>query len=107
MQDLKSRHKLYIIALPLIMAYLIFFSACLNESPRRIPPKAVNGVLDLSGWDLKKDGPVDLVGAYEFYWMQHLMPQDFSKTVPSERTEFIKVPGYWNGLKLGPVIGMV
>jgi PAS domain S-box-containing protein len=101
MQDLKSRHKLYIIALPLIMAYLIFFSACLNESPRRIPPKAVKGVLDLSDWDLKKDGPVDLVGQYEFYWMQHLMPQDFSKTVPSEKTEFIKVPGYWNGLKLG------
>jgi PAS domain S-box-containing protein len=101
MQDLKSRHKLYIIALPLIMAYLIFFSACLNESPRRIPPKAVKGVLDLSGWDFKKDGPVDLIGEYEFYWMQHLMPQDFSKTPPSGKTEFIKVPGYWNGYKLG------
>ena len=100
MPDLKSRHKLYIIALPLIIAYLIFLSACLNESPRRIPPKAIKGVLDLSDWDLKKDGPVDLVGQYEFYWMQHLMPQDFSKIVPNEKTEFIKVPGYWNGLKL-------
>ena len=57
MQDLKSRHKLYIIALPFMMAYLIFFSACLNDSPQRIPPKAVKGVLDLSDWDLKKDGP--------------------------------------------------
>ena len=101
MQDLISRHKLYIIALPLIMAYLIFFSACLNDSARRIPPKAVKGVLDLSDWDLKKDGPVDLIGEYEFYWMQHLMPQDFSKTNPSENTEFIKVPGYWTGYKLG------
>jgi PAS domain S-box-containing protein len=101
MQDLKSRHKLYIISLPLIIAYLIFFNACLNESPRRIPPKAVKGVLDLSGWDLKKDGPVDLIGQYEFYWMQHLTPQDFSKTVPGEKTEFIKVPGYWNGYQLG------
>jgi PAS domain S-box-containing protein len=101
MQDLKSRHKLYIIALPLIMAYLIFFSACLNDSTGRIPPKAVKGVLDLSDWDLKKDGPVDLIGEYEFYWMQHLLPQDFSKTTPSEKAEFIKVPGYWNGYKLG------
>ncbi len=101
MQDLKSRHKLYIIALPLITAYLIFFSACLNDSARRIPPQAVNGVLDLSDWDLKEDGPVDLIGEYEFYWMQHLMPEDFSKTNPSEKTEFIKVPGYWNGYKLG------
>jgi PAS domain S-box-containing protein len=101
MQDLKSRHKLYIIALPFMMAYLIFFSACLNDSPQRIPPKAVKGVLDLSDWDLKKDGPVDLVGEYEFYWMQHRMPQDFSKTPPGGKTEFIEVPGYWNGLKLG------
>ncbi len=101
MQDLKSRHKLYIIALPLITAYLIFFSACLNDSARRIPPQAVNGVLDLSDWDLKEDGPVDLIGEYEFYWMQHLMPEDFSKTNPSKKTEFIKVPGYWNGYKLG------
>ena len=101
MQHLKNRHNLYITALPLIIAYLIFFSACLNDSHRRIPPKAVKGVLDLSDWDLKTDGPVDLIGEYEFYWMQHLLPEDFSKTAPKEKTEFIKVPGYWNGYKLG------
>jgi PAS domain S-box-containing protein len=101
MPHLETKNSLYLIALPIIIAYLIFFSACLNDSPRRIPPKAVKGVLDLSDWDLKKDGPVDLVGEYEFYWMQHLMPQDFSKTTPSEKTEFIEVPRYWNGYKLG------
>ena len=101
MQDLKNRHKLYIIALPLIIAYLIFFSACLNDSPRRIPPKAVKGVLDLSDWDLKKDGPVDLIGEYEFYWLQHLLPQDFTSKTARHKTEFIKVPGYWAGYILG------
>jgi PAS domain S-box-containing protein len=101
MPHLKNRHNLFIISLPLIIAYLIFFSACFNDSPRRIPPKAVKGVLDLSDWDLKKDGPVDLIGEHEFYWMQHLMPQDFSKTPSSGKAVFIKVPGYWNGLKLG------
>jgi len=95
MQDLKSRHKLYIIALPLIISYLIFFSACLNDSPRRIPPKAVNGVLDLTDWDFKRDGPVDLNGEYEFYWSRHLSPSDFLKAPLPERTGFIKVPGYW------------
>jgi PAS domain S-box-containing protein len=64
-------------------------------------PKAVKGVIDLSDWDLKKDGPVDLIGEYEFYWMQHLLPEDFSHTSPIEKTEFIKVPGYWAGHKLG------
>ena len=95
MQKLKSRHNLYILALPLIMAYLVFFSACLNESPRRIPPRAVNGVLDLTDWDFKIDGPVDLSGEWEFYWQHHLMPQDFTPKIASRKTGFIEVPSYW------------
>jgi PAS domain-containing protein len=101
MPHIKTRNSPYLITLPLILTYLIFFSACLNDPPRRIAPKAVKGVLDLSDWDLKKDGPVDLIGEYEFYWMQHLLPKDFSKITPNEKTEFIKVPGYWAGYKLG------
>ena len=37
-----------LIALSLIIAYIIFFSACLNDATRRISPKAVNGILDHS-----------------------------------------------------------
>jgi PAS domain S-box-containing protein len=96
----ETRKSLYLFALPIIIAYLIFFSACLNDSPRRIPPRAVKGVLSLSDWDLKQDGPVDLIGEYEFYWMQHLLPEDFSESAPKEETDFIAVPGYWNGYKL-------
>ena len=62
MPNLETKNSLYLIALPIIIAYLIFFSACLNDSPRRIPPKAVKGVLDLTDWDFKIDGPVDLSG---------------------------------------------
>jgi len=101
MPQLKKRNSPYLIALPIIIAYLIFFSACINDSNRRILPKAVNGVLDLSDWDLKKDGPIDLIGEYEFYWMQHLLPADFSEKTTPKKTEFITVPGYWNGYKLG------
>ena len=100
MLNLKSRHKLYIITLPFIFAYLIFFSACLNDSRRRIAPRANNGVLDLTDWDFKYDGPVDLIGEWEFYWQQHLMPRDFaSKTAPL-KTGFIEVPGYWKDYEL-------
>jgi PAS domain S-box-containing protein len=87
-------------ALPLIIAYLIFFSACLNDSPRRIAPKAVKGVLDLSDWDFKNDGPVDLSGEWEFYWQQHLVPQDFSAKTAGREKGFIEVPGYWKGYEL-------
>jgi len=88
------------IVLPLIIGCLIFFSACLNERPRRIAPAAVKGVLDLGDWDFKKDGPVGLNGEWEFYWMQHLAPEDFRSTAPVRQTAFIRVPGYWNGFEL-------
>ena len=98
--QLKLGHNPRIIALSLIIAYLIFFSACLNDSPRRIPPRAVKGVLDLTDWDFKNDGPVDLNGEWEFYWQQHLVPEDFTQKTPSRKTGFIKVPGYWKGHEL-------
>ena len=100
MLHLKNRHNLTIIALPIIIAYLIFFSACLNDAPRRIPPIAVKGVLDLRDWDFQQDGPVNLNGEWEFYWQQHLMPQDFTPKPQNRNAGFIKVPGYWKGYEL-------
>jgi PAS domain S-box-containing protein len=74
--------------------------ACQRDFPKKSPPRAVKGVLDLRKWDLKKDGPVDLSGEYAFYWMQHLEPKDFSQTTPPEKTGFIQVPGYWGSFRL-------
>jgi len=95
MPQFKIKYNPRIVALSLIIAYLIFFSACLNDSRRRISPRAVKGILDLTDWDFKRDGPVDLSGEYEFYWSQHLLPSDFAKEPLPEKTGFIKVPGYW------------
>jgi PAS domain S-box-containing protein len=61
------------------------------------PPRVMNGVLNLSNWDLNEDGPIDLTGEWEFYWNKHLTPEDVSKSNPSEKTDFIRVPGSWNG----------
>jgi len=97
MPQFKIKQILPIIALSLIIAYLIFISAGLNDSARRISPRAVKGVLDLTDWDFKKDGPVDLSGEYEFYWRRHLSPSDFAKAIPPQKTGFIKVPAYWKG----------
>ncbi|MDJ0987868.1 MAG: hypothetical protein QNJ26_20160, partial [Desulfobacterales bacterium] len=77
MLGINLRQNSRLIALSLIIAYLVFFSACRNDSPRQIAPKVVNGTLDLSDWDLSADGPLNLVGEYEFYWNQHLSPSDF------------------------------
>ena len=95
MPQLKYKHQFENLALVLILSFLVLFIACRHETTRRIAPQAVKGVLDLSDWDFKKDGPVDLSGEYEFYWNQHLTPSDFSKAPLPEITGFIKVPGYW------------
>jgi len=64
-----------------------------------LPPKAIKGVLDLTAWNLENDGTVDLTGEYEFYWKQLLPPRDFENRDQSQKRDFIKVPGYWNGFE--------
>jgi len=56
-------------------------------------PKAVNGVLDLRGWDFEKDGIVRLDGDWEFYWKQFLSAKDFDTV---KKKHFIAVPKPWN-----------
>ena len=38
-----------------------------SEGPRREAPRAVGAILDLSGWDFRRDGPVSLAGEWAFY----------------------------------------
>ena len=33
----------------------------------RVPPKLVNGVIDLSSWSFEKDGPIKLKGEWRFF----------------------------------------
>jgi PAS domain S-box-containing protein len=75
-------------------------SACHYHFSERIPPKAVNGTLDLTNWDFKRDGPVNLAGEYEFYWNQHVEPIGFLNATPPHKTGFISVPAYWNSYEV-------
>ncbi|MCP4131103.1 MAG: hypothetical protein GY754_08995 [bacterium] len=48
------------------------------------------GVLDLRGWDLEKDGPVNLRGGWEFYWQQLFTGKKrniFERTANAEKIE--------------------
>jgi PAS domain S-box-containing protein len=87
-----------------LLAYLLvfivfpmsFFTACHQNPTEKNPPEAVKGVLDLSEWDLEKDGPVNLLGEYAFYWHQHVTPLKFREVSPPKESGFIKVTGYWS-----------
>jgi len=77
-----------------------FFIACQSDFPDKTPPEAVKGVLDLTAWDFKRDGPANLTGEYEFYWKQLLKPSDFSEATPPQKPGYIRVPDYWNNHKV-------
>ncbi|MBF0395143.1 MAG: response regulator [Desulfobacterales bacterium] len=71
----------------------IFIVACILKQI----PIASKGVLDLTKWDFKKDGIIDLQGEWEFYWSKFLFSKDFSNPNSFENKTFIKVPGSWRG----------
>lgn len=72
------------------------------------PPQAVNGVLDLRGWDFAAGGPVRMNGEWEFYWQRLLTGQEFSGPSQPQKSGLAPVPGVWNALEIdGRPIGRV
>ncbi|MBF0352853.1 MAG: GAF domain-containing protein [SAR324 cluster bacterium] len=85
----------------------MLFVGCQQQYSGKIPPRAINGVLDLSGWNFEKDGPVNLDGEWEFYWKKLLEEQNFEAEELPRKTGLITIPSVWNngamdGIKLGP-----
>lgn len=80
----------------IILLCLLLFASCPGQIKGKAPPVARQGVLDLTNWDLSKDGPVDLAGQWEFYWQKQIPPRIFATDNPPEKTGFINLPGYWN-----------
>lgn len=99
-RGLIMRFNPYKFFLIIVAFHLLFLTACRHHDKDKITPEAVKGVLDLSGWDFNRDGPVRLSGEYEFYWKKHLKPSEFLKSTPPQKTGFIRVPKHWNGYKV-------
>jgi signal transduction histidine kinase len=81
-----------------VLALLLVSGGC--RGTEKTAPLARHGVLDLSGWNLDKDGPVNLSGEWEFYWGQLLTPDDFRRARPPEITGYLALPAAWNRFEL-------
>lgn len=66
-----------------------------------MPPRAIGGVLDLSEWDFRRDGPARLAGEWAFYPKQLLSSAEM-KSPAVMRT----VPDQWRGAEAGGSAGM-
>ena len=79
------------------LTYLLAFAiSTLSNAYSQQNPIAVEGVIDLSGHDFKRDGPVELKGEFEFFWNQMLSP---SSTGYRGEMSYVEVPGSWYRLK--------
>jgi hypothetical protein len=58
-------------------------------------------MLDLTGWDIEKDGSVSLNGEWEFYWQGFLSQQDFDKPDVAENKLLVTVPDTWDKYENG------
>ncbi|ABR47943.1 integral membrane sensor signal transduction histidine kinase [Alkaliphilus metalliredigens QYMF] len=88
-----------------IKIFIIFFigslllSACTySDISTTDTPKAVDGILDLTDWDWKENGVVNLNGQWEFYWQELFTPGDFKETTPIKERDLIILPRAWNKL---------
>lgn len=78
------------------LTYLLLLSLPLTALAAEDDPVAVRGVMDLREYDLAAEGPVELRGAFEFYWDRMLNPaleRDTGEMI------YVEVPGSWNSLQ--------
>jgi len=71
-----------------------------DVAARPLPPVARAGLLDLSRWQMDRDGPVQLAGEWEFYWSKLLSPDDFRMGRKPESTGWFAMPAVWNGVSV-------
>ena len=103
-QKMRATRTAKLLNAALAAACCVLFAAitsCGNRPAKTEMPVAVNGVLDLTGWDFENSGCVRLNGEWEFYWNRLLSPQDFRRGDAPAITGYYKIPGAWNGYEIG------
>jgi diguanylate cyclase (GGDEF)-like protein/PAS domain S-box-containing protein len=77
-----------------VWLFLLFLllPSCSQPNQYREAPQAVDGVLDLQGWDFEKYGQTGLSGEWAFYW-QELVSPDQIHSEPG--FEYVSVPNNW------------
>jgi len=59
-------------------------------------PRVKDGVLDLTGWDIEKNGSVALDGEWEFYWREFIEYKDLDSPEVLNKKILVNVPDTWD-----------
>ncbi len=94
-----TKNTFFVNVLVFACIMLIFsLSSCQKKTVKKITAK--KGVMDLRSWDFEKDGMVNLIGEWSFYYNKLLEPSDWENGKPGI-TGYIDVPGPWNEYQAG------
>ena len=97
----KQLGKILVYSVVILTVIAIAWTAHQSFKPKRAIPQAKAGLLDLSDWDFRADGNLELKGDWEFYWEQLIAPAAFQHEFPLRQPSHIQVPGPWNGQQIG------
>lgn len=86
----------------IILLYNVVF--CENSQIKTSPPQALQGYINLSGWNFQKNGPIQLRGEWEFYWMNFYSFQAFQTTPAPVADTFINCPGQWKNMRVNDAV---
>ena len=76
----------------------LYLAACTQiNSDLQQPPEAIEGVIDLQDWDFEKDGSVDLVGEWAFFWGELLQPDQITNL---NQVPYVSVPDIWTNYEI-------
>lgn len=85
----------------LISSFFILFSInTLSFAETEKRQNAINGIMDLSGFDWELNDYVNLNGQWEFYWEQLLDPEDFKNNEVPDEKNYISLPRAWNNYEV-------
>ncbi len=86
----------------MLFAYFVMFQPTLavagEDENNYAEPRAVNGIIDIRGYDFESRGPLSLAGEWAFYWDIAVSPENFDSIISSTPDHIVKVPSYWDNL---------
>ena len=83
----------------IVFLFVVFvFWSVFSSNDENEQPISVNGIMDLSDWDLGGNDPIHLDGQWAFYWKQFIMSSELKSYKPDA---FVTVPSVWNVYSIG------
>lgn len=95
MKSIDKKLPIILLGATLVAFIVIFFNIQKDHLLIADITSPVDGILDLSSWNMDRDGAMSLNGEWEFYWQQQVTKADIERD-GLKPDLVVKVPAVWN-----------